>query len=496
MGSLMGNPIMDWLRGTDIQRDAASREPEVQAQREPVEQKLHLLPGVGAALRSGMLVHGPWATEMLEAAWGLGGDGNSAVFACLMALSFGHIEAPVRVWKLDAERKPQWQPESSLQLFLDDPNPQHDNLEVWFWTQWARHSDGNAYLRKIRAGDETAGNVVEMWPISPRVCRPVTERGSKNFIDYYRYDYAPGKWEKIPVENIIHFRIGIDDRDHRLGLSPLKRLVREICSDDEATSFADALLQNFGIPGLVVQSAPEASLTKEQALDVKNTVTNDFRGQNRGRVTVLSPGAKMEQFGFSPEQLNLEALHHVPETRVCAAMGVHPAVALLGVGLEQTANYASLRAVYEAFTERKLVPTWTMDAAKLNKQLKPDFSADRTVYVAHDLGDVRALQEDEDAKVKRLDIAVQGGWARPSFARSEMGWPDDPELDALWAERRRVAPAPPAQKSRTIELKAGEITFETLQALVELAAPGLAEDLAEYWDGQRRRVKRALVSGQ
>ena len=50
-----------------------------------------------------------------------------------------------------------------------------------------------------------------------------------------------------------------------------------------------------------------------------------------------------------------------PTTRFDARpMRVPPAVAGLGVGLDQTANFASLKAVYEAFTERVLVPTWRM----------------------------------------------------------------------------------------------------------------------------------------
>jgi hypothetical protein len=56
-----------------------------------------------------------------------------------------------------------------------------------------------------------------------------------------------------------------------------------------------------------------------------------------------------------------------------------------------------LRAVYEAFTEHKLVPLWKMDEAKWNKLLRPDFTSDRSIVIMHDLADVRALQEDADS---------------------------------------------------------------------------------------------------
>lgn len=496
----MPNPIMAWLRGDDIKRDMRIAQ---------LEQKLFYATAqdISVAIRAGTLVHGPGATDMIEAAWGKGRDGNSAVFACLMALSLAHIEPPLRVARYNPDGSKDWMMGGSVQAFLDDPNPVHDSLELRFWTQWARHLDGNAYLRKIRAGNDLTGNVIELWPISPSLIKPVTEKGSGNFIDYYRYDYAPGKWDAIPVENMLHFRIGIDDRDHRFGLSPLKRLAREIMSDDEATKFADALLRNFGVPGLVVTVPSTSTINEDQANDLKQKIGSAFGSENRGNVGVLTGGADIKQFGFNPEQLNLKGLHDIPETRIAAVMGVPTAIAGLSVGLEQTANYASMRQVRENFTEVKLIPTWRMDAAKLNKQLKPDFTNDATISIEYDLTDVRALQEDEDAKYSRLDKGIQGFWIRPSEARAETGFADDPELDAMWLERAQskgqpVAPPvavpalPAGSKAGVIELKAGEVSAEALQALVDLAVPGFTDALDSYLDSARRRVNRALVSGQ
>ena len=438
-----------------------------------------------------------------------GADGNSAVFACLLALSYAHIEPPLRVLRqTDPEQDPEWLAASPLQALLDDPNPWHDVLELLFWTQWARHCDGNAYWRKVRSGDALTGNVIELWPISPRLIDPVTEDGSGNFIDYYEYRYASGKKERIPTENIVHFRIGVDDRDQRLGLAPIKRLLREIASDEEATYFQDALLHNYGIPGLVVQVPSETPIPEDAALALKDRLSTAFGNGNRGNVGVLTGGASMQQLGFSPEQLNLEVLHNVPETRIAAVMGVPPAVAGLGVGLAQTSNFASMRQVRENFTEVTLVPTWRMDAAKLNKQLKPDFTPERTVAIQHDLSRVRALQEDMDAQYRRLDLGVRSYWIRPSEARVSVGRPADPELDALWLERATagaggfgaaaVPPVPAAGKG--LELKAADDArledFPGLvQDMIDAAAPRLQGRLNNYFDDQRRTIKRSLLSG-
>lgn len=427
-------------------------------------------------------------------------DGNSAVFACLMALANAHIEPPLKVLRqVDQTADPTWLVASPLQGLLNQPNPWHDALELWFWTAYARHCDGNAYLRKIRAGDEITGNVIELWPVSPRLMHPVTEPGSPNFIDFYDYEYAPGRHERLPTENVVHFRIGIDDRDMRLGLSPIRRLAREIASDEEATRFADQLLHNFGIPGLVVQTPAEApELSREEALALKQNVSDSFGNGNRGNVGVLQGGADMKQFGFSPEQLNLEALHNVPETRIAAVMGVPPAVAGLGVGLAQTSNFASLKQVRENFTEVTLIPTWRMDAAKLNTQLRPDFVDDRNVWIQHDLTNVRALQEDEDAKYKRLDEGVRSFWIRPSEARVRVGLAADPELDQLWLNRAAMTSAAfGAGGAKALESKqlSTDDLPATFQAIVERLEPSLERHLDNYFDGTRRRVNRALVSG-
>lgn len=451
----------------------------------------------------------PGMQGVFETTEPLGHDGNSAVFACLLALSYAHIEPPLKVLRQsDPEADPEWLAGVPLQGLLEDPNPWHDALELWFWTQYARHCDGNAYLRKVRSGDELTGNVVELWPVSPRLIDPITTDGSSDFISYYEYRYAPGKRERIPTQNIIHFRIGIDDYDPRLGLSPIKRLIREIASDNEATYFQDALLHNYGIPGLVVQVPESSPIPEDAAIQLKERMSNAFGNGNRGNVGIITGGADIKQLGFSPEQLNLEVLHNVPETRIAAVMGVPPAVAGLGVGLAQTSNFASMKQVRENFTEVTLVPTWRLDAAKLNKQLKPDFTPDRTIAVRHDLSQVRALQEDVDAQYKRLDLGVRSYWIRPSEARISVGRPADPELDALWLARATAAPgafgagAPAAAPKGRLESKQddeGEIDPEDfaglVQDMIEAAAPRLESQLDGYFDSQRKRAKRALLSG-
>jgi HK97 family phage portal protein len=493
----MPNPLQaawDFLRGADLQ---------VQSLPSADGQKLFTWPDPGALIAPPTVITSGPAQFLLANAQQTIGDGNSAVWACLLALSNAHIEPPLKVWRGDPETQTaEWLPDSPLQALLRKPNPRHTNLELWFWTSWAKHCDGNAYLKKVRSGDALSGNVLELWPLSPRLVKPMTRPGSTNLVDFYRYTYAPSAWEDIPPENMLHFRIGIDDADQRLGLSPIKRLVREIASDQSATQFSDALLRNFGVPGLVVQVPQGASLSDEQAEALKQKLETRFGFENRGNVGVLTAGATLQQFGFSPEQLNLEALHNVPETRIAAVMGVPPAVAGLGVGLAQTSNFASMKQVRENFTEVTVIPIWRMDSATFNAQLKPDFTDEPDVTIAYDLSKVRALQEDRTALFTRLDNAVRTGWVTPNEARAEVGLEPmqggdvpmpKPQIPLLPQGVQPLPAVPPAKERAVIELKAGELTADALQALVELGTPDLADELQRYFEGQRRRVVRSLT---
>ena len=380
-----------------------------------------------------MLIHGPGANDFQR----VGGDNNSVVFSCLLALSTAYTEPPLSVHRVIDPRNHEELLDHPLQALLESPNPVMDLAEILWWCQWAKHSDGNAYIRKDRAGGLTTGNVVELWPVSPLLMKPVTYKSSNDFISAYRFEYEPGKYEDVAPENIIHLKLGIDDLDHRRGLSTIKRLIRLISSDDEAAIFANALLGNFAVPGLVITPHKDADpMSPDEATDMKNRISATFGSRNRGNVGILAGGATAQQFGFSPEQLNLTALHQIPETRICSTMRVPPAIVGVSVGLEQTSNYASMREVREMFTEQTLLPEWSMDARKFTKALVREFTPDNKIALLFNVNYVRALQEDVNKKMERLNQAVLAGWITPDEARAAIGY--DPMEEPVQPAARRA----------------------------------------------------------
>jgi len=123
--------------------------------------------------------------------------------------------------------------------------------------------------------------------------------------------------------------------------------------------------------------------------------------------------------------------------------------------------------------------------------LKPDFTSYTEVQIAYDLSKLRALQEDRRALFTRLDNAVRSGWVMPKEARAEVGLPPVSGGDQPLPRPALTRAAP--VKERVISFKAGELTADSLQALVDIGVPHLTDELDRYFNGQRRRVVRSLT---
>lgn len=440
------------------------------------------------------LVHGPGTSGGSTE-----GDLNSAVFACLQVISIAYTEPPLRTYRRQSDGSLHPLANQPVQDVLNRPT-QYGELtmsDILGWSQWVKHITGNAYFRKVRGGQ---GNVVEIWPISPRLLRPVTIKGSGDWISYWEYNYEPGKFERVDPADIIHLRMGIDDRDHRLGMSPLRRLLRSISTDTEADKFTDALLMNYAVPGLVV-TTKDKHLTFDESQQIKDGLRRNFGSDNRGNIALLNNEAEVKQFGFSPRDLDLISLHKHPETRIAAVLDVPPILANLGSGLDAM-TYSNFEQARKKFTQTKMVAHWRNDQEALTNQLMPDFTADRSVLLAFDLSNVAALQEDENEKYERLSLVVDK-ILTVNEAREDLGYPPLPGHDEL--KDPLAAFGQPGDDDAEDEGTKGRQTKlnrrilrafpDILQAMNESARPALEEDISAYLDGQRRRLRERMLAG-
>jgi len=353
------------------------------------------------------------------------GTGSSTVTAPLFWVARTFPEAPPMLWReLDNGQEEKVSSHPMLRL-LQRPNQHHTGRILWMATVIDYMVDGNAYWMKLR---NKTGMVTELWWTPSWLLKPMGS--DKNFITHY--EYTPGI-DPITVkpEDIVHFRFGLDNDDMRLGKSPLKSVLREVYTDDEAAGFTASLLRNMGVPGLIVSPKQGITIEEAQAETTKATLMAKFTGDRRGEPIVMTGATDVEQFGFSPEQLLLRELRRIPEERVTAVMGVPAVVARLGAGLDRSTftNYAEAR---EAAYEQGIIPMQGTLSEEVRFQLLSDFEDPFGLRFGFDLSKVRVLQDDLTRTMSRMNAAVAAGVAMRSEARRAAGLQVDEARDNVF----------------------------------------------------------------
>jgi len=328
--------------------------------------------------------------------------GSSVAMAAVMWIMRNFPEAPLML--LDTEDEPVYD-HAMLDLWRR-PNPYYSGLVLESAMAASFTLDGNAYGIKVRGRQL---EVKELWYVPHWMIDPMQRTGSDNFIDYYKYQ-VNGKTIELLPEDVIHFRFGLDPHNVRKGLSPFKTLMREIFTDDEGANFTASLLRNSGIPGVVISPDSDSVVGDQQLTAVKEYIKSQFAGDKRGEPLALKARTKVEQFGFSPQQLDLSKLRRIPEERVSACTGIPAAVIGFGSGLENTKVGATMRELREQAYENGIIPMQRFMGDDIASQLLPDFEADpKKLKVAWDYSRVRVLQEDETQKAERTATLFEKG---------------------------------------------------------------------------------------
>ena len=356
------------------------------------------------------------------ASWGLGdGDGlnSNVIMAPVMWVMRTFTEAQARVQRR-TDKMWDWVEDHAVEILIDQPNDAYDGDAIWKGTCISFILQGDAYWRKIR---NRFGDVIALWYVPHWLMRPISPLDGSVFISHYEFTHGHGTPTQLDPRDVVHFRFGLDPRDPRHGYSPLRPLLQEIFTDDEAATFSAKILENMGVPGLMVSPKNENfKPSKEEQDKLTAYLKTAFSGQNRGAPMVMGIPTDVAQFGFDPNKLMLGNLRDIAEERVCAALGLPAAVVGFGSGLQSTKVGATMRELRRLAWVQCLIPMQKSLARQLTSQLLPDFVAQtRRFRVRFDTTDVSAFQEEEDLRAERVTKMVQGGVLRIDRAQDMLG---------------------------------------------------------------------------
>jgi len=346
---------------------------------------------------------------------------------------------------------------------------------------------GNAYLEIGRLERSSIPAELYYQPASA-----ITPKGNAaELITHYEHATGSGV-RRIPREDIVHFRNGLDPRNMTVGISPLQSLLREICTDDEAAAASAALIRNMGIPGAVISPEGEAEIGDAQRKSIKDYFRRVFRGDNRGEPMVFSTQMRVERFDIDLSKMGIEKLRQIPEERVCAVFGIPAAVVGFGTGIQQTKVGATMRELREQAYENCIVPMHRMFAEEITNSLLPQIDDDRSRQAFFDIADVRVLQEDENAFSQRIVGEYGVGIISRGEAKRELGYQAVSGEDLVYTTGPE--PSGPASTASRRKTKAGadDAEWAALEAPVAPLADEAAVKLAEVFAEVERRMRRDL----
>lgn len=408
------------------------------------------------------------------------GIGSSSVMAPIQWIQRAFPEAPLTVYKLKNDIREKVPLHPLIQL-INTPNPYYSGIALWWASIFSWITTGNVYWLIER---NMAGKPVKLWWVAPWLIKPLFPKDGSEFLTGYEYS-AGNQKQKLNIEDVFHIKHGIDPNNPRLGISPLYSCMREIWNDDEASNFVAALLRNSGVPGMII--SPDSDNPAEASdVDVTKAYFKEmFSGDKRGEPLVMGGKTKVDQFGFSPDKMDLSSVRDVTEERVCAALGIPAAVVGFGTGLQQTKVGATMKELRELAWINGIRPIQTIFAYEIERTLLPLFESNPTQYeVDFDISNVAALDDDLDKKFLRGQMGVAGGFMEVAEAREMVG------LDVRDEDHIYLRPA--SSFETPAPMKGARIEDGKIIRMKALKQPTPAEGRA-IADAPRRRPSRDQV---
>lgn len=314
-------------------------------------------------------------------------------------------EAPLYIVKRNDEgREVKRQARHHLLKVIERPNSWYSGKVMMAAVGVSLQVDSNAYLLVGRDDDLRVTSLFyePHFTIRPRWYgdriydgNEVSISDKKKFIAFYEV-YRPEasdrglNWYRVDIEDVVHLRKGMDPRNPRKGLNRLAALLAELYTDQQRAHFSATVLANVGMIPFVVspREANGASINEEQATKLKTELELRARSE-RGKPIVAGRAIRIDQLGFSPQDMDLSAINRIPKEYVASILGPNAQVLGFAGDAKTFSNYTEARDdAYESF----LIPLHKEIAAELTYSLLREFIDDEMTRLEYDFDQIGAMQ--------------------------------------------------------------------------------------------------------
>ncbi len=361
---------------------------------------------------------------------------NAIIFACIKQRMTGASQVTLvpKLVNRDGEKE-ELERNHPLARILRKPNPEQSHRQ-WL-KEMVLHIDagGGAYVHKVRNG---RGAPLEMWNLRPDRTEIIPD--ARGYVSRYLFPADERhRASELPFQDVVHIK-EIDPLDNHYGLSKIAVLARHGDIDNEMADYIRAILLNSGVPasGMKIK---ESSLSPSAKRDLQRNWRDQFGrhengladGHGAGGVAIFDHDVDWIKMGFSLDEFMAPEMVQYAEIRLCAPFGVPPILIGSQAGLEH-ATYSNAEQAEDHFWNNTEAPLLWDIADQLTMDLAGEWG-DQYV-IEPDFSEVRALQEDQDARSSRAVTEWEKGIVRLNEARALAGHDalDDDDLgdSFLW----------------------------------------------------------------
>jgi HK97 family phage portal protein len=333
---------------------------------------------------------------------------NHAVFACTTLIASDIAKLRVKLMQRDGK---------GIWTEVDNPafspvlrKPNKNQTRVQFWESWvlSKLSRGNTYALKVR---DNRNVVVEIYVLDPNLCKPLVADNGDVFYDISADNFS-GVTEsiKVPATEIIHDRFNC--LFHPLvGMSPIWANALAATQGLSIQENSAAFFGNNSQPGGIL-TAP-GNISEPDAVRLKDAWTQNFSGNNVGKVAVLGSGLKYEPMAVKPVDAQLiEQLKWTAEV-ICSTFHIPP----YKIGIGEMPSYNNVQALNTEYYAQSLQILIEDAELCLSEGLGVGTGYRVTI-------DERGLlRMDTVSQVASLKEAVGAGIMAPNEARADMDLP-------------------------------------------------------------------------
>lgn len=328
----------------------------------------------------------------------------------LKLVTKGNYSIP-QLQKIKALEKKAYQDNDYLPFPLENPNPNQTWAEIWALTKVFEQTTGNYYLYMVKPKDGVNKGVPKQVYILPsHLVKIVLKEDAdvleeENVIDHYML-VEGNQFLTFDQNDVIHVKLPNPFFDfqggHLYGLSPLKVLLRNIESSNDAISQNVKTMKNGGVFGFIHSSEANV-MSAEQATQLKEKMKQmDNNPARLSHIAGSSVPLAFTKISLNTDELKPFDFLKFDQKMICNVLGWSTQLLNNGDG----SKYGEfLKTVQKNSIINHIVPRLKLLESALNKEFLPLFKGYENAEVEWDWSELPEMQEDVGALVEAYSKA-------------------------------------------------------------------------------------------